>query len=66
VFFAGLRYYGIEKGYAPGWAANQYRNKFKVWPGHSIVNVVPRPPSMQVRQWIKHSQIAWMLSQRRK
>ena len=65
VFLSGLKYYGIEKGYAPGWASNQYRRKFQVWPDHSISGVAPRPPSTEVRQWVKSGQIAWALSKRR-
>jgi superfamily II DNA or RNA helicase len=64
-FFAGLKFYGIERGYKPGWAANQYRKKFLVWPAHEIEGVAPRPPSMQVRQWIRSGQIAWALSKKR-
>jgi superfamily II DNA or RNA helicase len=65
VFLSGLKYYGIEKGYAPGWASNQYRRKFHVWPDNSIAGVAPRPPSMEVKQWIRSGFIAWLNSKRR-
>lgn len=65
LFFAGLKFYGIEHGYKPGWAAQQYRKKFLVWPAHEIEDVAPRPPSMMVKQWIRSGQIAWALSRRR-
>lgn len=64
-FLAGLKFYGIEKGYKVGWAANQYRKKFKVWPDHRIEHTAPQPPTMEVRQWIRSGQIAWARSKRR-
>jgi hypothetical protein len=65
VFLSGLKFYGIEKGYNPGWASNQYRRKFSVWPDPSIAGVAPRPPTMEVRQWIRSGQIAYALSKKR-
>ena len=47
-FFAGLKHYAQERGYKAGWAANQYRRKFKVWPDHSIEHVTPEPPTMMI------------------
>lgn len=44
-----------EKGYKSGWVANQYRNKFGVWPRG--MNEVWMPPSIEVTRWIKHQQI---------
>ena len=64
-FLAGLKYYGIERGYKAGWAANQYRNKFSVWPAHEIEHVPAQPPTMEVRQWIRSGQIRWALSKKR-
>lgn len=65
LFLAGLKFYAIERGYKPGWAANQYRNKFKVWPAHEIEHVAPRPPTMEIKQWIRSGQIRWALSKKR-
>ena len=33
-FYAELKAYGIQHGYKPGWASNQYRGKLGVWPAH--------------------------------
>ena len=65
VFLAGLKFYGIEKGYKAGWAMNKYRDKFKVWPAHEIADVAPQPPSTMVRQWIRSGQIRWAMSKKR-
>jgi superfamily II DNA or RNA helicase len=65
VFLAGLKFYGIEKGYKAGWAMNKYRDKFKVWPAHEIADVAPQPPSTMVRQWIRSGQIRWVMSKKR-
>src|SRR3546814_13375621 len=32
LWYSGLRFIQVERGYKPGWSANQYRNKFGVWP----------------------------------
>src|SRR6185436_3077442 len=32
IFYAELKRYGIDKGYAPGWSANKYRLRLEVWP----------------------------------
>lgn len=56
--------YAKSKGYASGWAANKYREKFKVWPkglheGHE-------QPSQEVLNWITSKQIAWRATQKKK
>jgi DNA repair protein RadD len=60
-FLAGLKAHGIMKGFKPGWAATQYREKFGVWPNHQIENV---PPADEVNEdaakWIKHQLIKWL------
>jgi DNA repair protein RadD len=49
-FYAGLLTYGQEKGYKDGWAANQFKEKFKDWPNHpSIRNVAPGPVPIEVK-----------------
>jgi superfamily II DNA or RNA helicase len=65
VFLSGLKFYGIEKSYSPHWASQKYRAKFEVWPDPSIAGVAPRPPTMQVRQWIKSQMIAYAKGKRR-
>lgn len=55
-FFGGLKHYAAQKGYKPGWAANQFREKFGVWPNaHKDAPMVP--PNPDVLGWIKHQRI---------
>lgn len=56
-WYSQLLCYARSKGYAKGWAANQYRAKFTVWPkglseGHT-------QPDKDVLGWITSRQIAW-------
>lgn len=52
-FYSGLSYIAGERGYQRGWIANQFREKFGVWPRgfHDI----PMPPGPDVLSW-EHSQ----------
>lgn len=65
IFFAGLKQVGLERGYKSGWAANQYRQKFGVWPAWDIKDCAPMPPTMEVRQYVRSRQIAWAKSRSR-
>lgn len=57
-FYGGLIYCGEQRGYKPGWAANQFRNKFGVWP--NAYNDCPAiPPNSDVRGWIKMQAIQY-------
>ncbi len=59
-FFAELRSYARSKGYRDGWVANQYRQKFGVWPNHpEIRQAANRPTSPQTLAWIRSRQIAY-------
>jgi hypothetical protein len=65
-FYAELRAYGHHKGYKDGWAANQYKNRFGVWPNDPKVRYAPpRDPSLETMNWIKSQQIAWSRTQLR-
>jgi DNA repair protein RadD len=57
-FFAGLKQIAIDRGYKPGWASNQYRQKFGVWP-NAYKHVEPQEPTTEVRNWVKSRQIAY-------
>lgn len=48
-----------ERGYAKGWAAHKYREKFGVWPVGQAKHVIPRPPSDAVRSFVKSREIAF-------
>ena len=55
-FYGGLKQHGKSKGYKPGWAANQYREKFGVWPNkHKDAPMCV--PNEMVTGWIKHNNI---------
>lgn len=57
-FFGELRAIAYERGYSPGWAANQYRVKFGVWPNaHRDVQAIE--PSAETRSWVKSQQIRY-------
>lgn len=55
-FFAELVSYGIGRGYKRGWAANQYRSRFGVYP-NKIPQIGPINPSPETLGWITHSNI---------
>jgi len=57
-FWAGLRYYAVQRGYARGWAAHKYREKFGAWP-NGLDFVAPSPPSTAMASWIRSRQIAF-------
>lgn len=56
-FFSEMLWYANSKGFKPGFAANQYREKFGVWPRG--LNEYPRPASLETMNWIKHKAIAF-------
>jgi len=59
-FFAELQGYSSEKNYKPGWAANQYKQRYGVWPNHpSIRYAMPIEPSGGTLSWIRSRQIAY-------
>lgn len=60
-FMRQLRAYGLERGYARGWAANQYKTKFGVWPNDPRVSDVSPAAgvSPEVRNWIKGQAIRY-------
>jgi superfamily II DNA or RNA helicase len=63
-FYAQLRGYAQMHGYADGWAAHKFYEKFDVWP-NGYRNVQAIEPTPQVRSWIKSRQIAWAKGNRR-
>jgi hypothetical protein len=55
-----------QKGYKDGWAANQYRAKFSVWPAMVHLHDVALDfPSPEVSSWVKHRMIKWAKSRAR-
>jgi DNA repair protein RadD len=47
-----------ERGYKPGWAAVNFKEKFGAWPPWGTV-VDPIPPSPEVRAWVRSRMIAY-------
>jgi superfamily II DNA or RNA helicase len=63
-FYAQLLGYAQTHGYASGWAAHKFREKFDVWPnGYKDVPAIE--PTPNVLAWIKSRQIAWAKSKQR-
>ena len=48
------------KHYSEGWAAHKYKAKFGTWPNKQ--QKYPKPPSIQMRNWIKSQQIRYAKS----
>jgi superfamily II DNA or RNA helicase len=57
-FYGQLKFYAHEHGYREGWAANQYRSKFGVWP-NKYKDAPMEVPSQETLNYIKHKQIAY-------
>jgi DNA repair protein RadD len=49
---------GRERGYKPGWATANYKNKFGVWPAYGH-QPAPLAPSAEVLSWVRSRQIAY-------
>jgi superfamily II DNA or RNA helicase len=58
LWYAGLKQYGMERGYKPGWADNQYKQRFGVWPNH-YKTVQAQAPTPELLSWIKSQQIRY-------
>jgi DNA repair protein RadD len=56
-FYSELLGYAEGKGYASGWAAHQYKKKFKDWPDG--FDRVAMSPSVSTVNWVRSRQIAW-------
>ena len=49
---------GNERGYKPGWAAHQYKQKFGAWPPWGS-SPQPIPPTPEIRAWVRSRLIAY-------
>lgn len=54
-FYSQLIYVCESRGYSEGWVANNYKDKFGVWPRG--LEWTSKEPSIEVSSWIKHKQI---------
>jgi superfamily II DNA or RNA helicase len=61
-FYAELLGLAEERRYAPGWAAHQFKQKFKRWPDG--FDRVPIAPSVSVRNWVRSRLIAYVKARR--
>ena len=59
-FYRQLLWIAGERGYARGWAAHKFREKYGNWP--LVRYVVPMSPDPAVRSWVKSRQIAYASS----
>ena len=57
---AELRWIAAVRGYASGWAAHKFRERFGIWPNDSQVRLAsPREPSLKTKNWLRSRQIAY-------
>lgn len=55
-FYAEVLFIAQEKGYAPGWAAHKYKERYGDWPRERRQ---PVAPSLETVRYLKHLQIRW-------
>lgn len=63
-FYSELLGVAKQRGYASGWVAHKYRDKFQVWPRG--LEDTPREPSASTLSWVRSRAIAWAKSKERK
>ena len=63
-FFAELKHIAEARGYAPGWAAHQYRNKLGTWP-NAVKDADPTAPSLETLAYVRSQMIRFAKSQKR-
>jgi len=57
-FLSELQCYARQKGYKNGWAANQYKSKFSVWPNKINAHHTETISDM-TKGWLKHQRIKY-------
>jgi len=62
-FYSEVLAIKLERGYSDGWASNQYKNKFGVWPRDLIRSATN--PSDETRNYIKSQQIRYAKSKQK-
>jgi DNA repair protein RadD len=62
-FFSELLGLAEERGYSPGWAAHQFKQKFAHWPNG--YDRVAMEPSVSVRNWVRSRLIAFAKGRKR-
>jgi superfamily II DNA or RNA helicase len=56
-WWSGLLQHAYTHGYARGWAAHKYRDKFGVWP--KGLHDIPMEPTLEMQSWITSRNIAY-------
>ena len=63
---AELKGFAEIRGYADGWVAHKYRERFAVWPNDPRIKLGPAiAPSLATRNWVKSRQIAFAKARER-
>lgn len=57
-FYSGLLRVAKDKGYAEGWAANQYRSRYSVWP-NAMEKIIAGTYDQNVANFVKSQQIRY-------
>lgn len=60
-FYRMLEYHRREKGYAPGWSAHKFKEKFGVWP-KGFKGESPIEPDTDFSNYMRHLRIKWAKS----
>jgi len=59
-FYGELRWLSSVRGYAPGWAAHKFKERFGLWPNDWQVRLAtPREPCLKTKNWLRSRQIAF-------
>lgn len=56
-WLAELKFIAEGNGYASGWVAHKFKEKFGSWPNG--IHAEPAPASMEVQRWVRSRRIAW-------
>jgi DNA repair protein RadD len=59
-FYGELRWIATVRGYAAGWAAHKFRQRFGIWPNDWQVRMAqPREPRLRTKNWLRSREIAF-------
>jgi DNA repair protein RadD len=60
-----LRWWAQDRGFSQGWASHKYREIYGVWPANGMRDVALFEPTIEMRSWIKSTQIRFAKSRQR-
>jgi DNA repair protein RadD len=59
-FYGELRWVAGVRGYAAGWPAHKFRQRFGIWPNDwQIRTAEPREPGLRTKNWLRSREIAY-------